>query len=290
MYSYGSPHTAAQKQDDQHERTFSSYVRIQVVVLKTCLGRWTIGRSGERGSGISVLPARYDDDDDDIYIYIYIQRVEAKYVIIFKILFLFLVWCVQFKKKICDKSKFLWLVLLFKHIFFFNQYSAQYEWARKRNSKESIICLMLKPNQSFFVNIIQSKEKILPKNNFLRKRGSGGLNKNKKKVFFLTALAMAIKKDPTASIRKHTNELKICKKTVRSAIKQDLSPDLNSLDYTTWCILENNTNATSLLSIGLLKTALRGNWIKCLKNFFEGKQIISKVCWYNNKKNDSHTE
>ena len=38
MYSYGSPHTAAQKQDDQHERTFSSYVRIQVVVLKTYLG------------------------------------------------------------------------------------------------------------------------------------------------------------------------------------------------------------------------------------------------------------
>ena len=63
MYSYGSPHTAAQKQDDQHERTFSSYVRIQVVILKTYLGRWTIGRSGERGSGISVLPARYDDDD-----------------------------------------------------------------------------------------------------------------------------------------------------------------------------------------------------------------------------------
>ena len=25
---------------------------------------WTIGKSGERGSGISVLPARYDDDDD----------------------------------------------------------------------------------------------------------------------------------------------------------------------------------------------------------------------------------
>ena len=69
MYSYGSPHTAAQKQDDQQERTFSNYVRIQVVVLKTYLGRWTIGRSGERGSGISVLPARYDDDD--IYIYIY---------------------------------------------------------------------------------------------------------------------------------------------------------------------------------------------------------------------------
>ena len=33
------PTHGAQKQDDQHERTFSSYVRIQVVVLKTYLGR-----------------------------------------------------------------------------------------------------------------------------------------------------------------------------------------------------------------------------------------------------------
>ena len=76
---------AVQKQDDQHEHTSSSYVRIRDVVLKTYLGRWTIGRSGESGSGISVLPARYDDDDDIhatsatwwwwyIYIYIYIER------------------------------------------------------------------------------------------------------------------------------------------------------------------------------------------------------------------------
>ena len=69
MYSYGPPHMAVQKQDDQHEHTFSNYVRIQDIVLKTCLRRWTIGKSGERGSGISVLPARHDDDDD-IYIYI----------------------------------------------------------------------------------------------------------------------------------------------------------------------------------------------------------------------------
>ena len=55
---------AIKKQDDQHEHTSSSYVRIRDVVLKTYLGRWTIGRSGERGSGISVLPARYDDDDE----------------------------------------------------------------------------------------------------------------------------------------------------------------------------------------------------------------------------------
>ena len=42
--------------------TFSNYVRIRDVVLKTCLGRWMIGRSGKRGSGISVLPARHDDE------------------------------------------------------------------------------------------------------------------------------------------------------------------------------------------------------------------------------------
>ena len=59
-----TPHMAVQKQDDQHEHTFSNYVRIQDVVLKTCLRRWTIGKSGERGSGISVLPALHDDDDD----------------------------------------------------------------------------------------------------------------------------------------------------------------------------------------------------------------------------------
>ena len=66
MYSYGPPHMAVQKQDNQHEHTFSSYVRIRDVVLKTCLGRWMIERSGERGSVISVLPAKHDDDDEVI--------------------------------------------------------------------------------------------------------------------------------------------------------------------------------------------------------------------------------
>ena len=41
-----------------------SIIRDTDVVLKTYLGRWTIGRSDERGSGISELPARYDDDGD----------------------------------------------------------------------------------------------------------------------------------------------------------------------------------------------------------------------------------
>ena len=65
MYSYGPPHMAKQKQDDQLEHTYSRYVRIWDVALKTSQRRWMIGRSGERGSGISVLAARHDDDDDD---------------------------------------------------------------------------------------------------------------------------------------------------------------------------------------------------------------------------------
>ena len=63
MYSYGPPHMAKQKQDDQLEHTYSSYVKIRDVALKTCQKRWMIGRGGERGSGISVLVARHDDDD-----------------------------------------------------------------------------------------------------------------------------------------------------------------------------------------------------------------------------------
>ena len=65
VYTYGPPHIAKQKQDDQPELTYSSYVRTKDVTLKTCRRRRIIGRSGERGSGISVLAARHDDDDDD---------------------------------------------------------------------------------------------------------------------------------------------------------------------------------------------------------------------------------
>ena len=70
---------------DSYAYTFSSYVRLRDVVLKTCLGRWTIGRSRERGSGISVLPARYDDD---AYVYlIYLYRC------IMAMLHFFYTWC-----------------------------------------------------------------------------------------------------------------------------------------------------------------------------------------------------
>ena len=56
------PHMAEQKQGDQLEPTYSSSVRTPDVALRTCQKRWTIGSSGERGSGISVLVARHDND------------------------------------------------------------------------------------------------------------------------------------------------------------------------------------------------------------------------------------
>ena len=78
----------------------------------------------------------------------------------------------------------------------------------------------------------------------------GGLNKKTKKKTFLTALGTAFK-DPTTSIRKHPNELKVYEKTVRTAIKQDLGPVFNPLDYAIWSVLENKTYTTFHPNIGL---------------------------------------
>ena len=64
MYSCRRPYMDELKLDDQLEHTYSSYVRMWDVAQKTCQRWWTIGRSGERGSGISVLAARHDADDD----------------------------------------------------------------------------------------------------------------------------------------------------------------------------------------------------------------------------------
>ena len=63
-----------------------------------------------------------------------------------------------------------------------------------------------------------------------------------------------IKKDPTVSIRKFANELIVHKKTVRTAIKQDLSPNLNSPLITLY--LENKTNAASHPNIVSLTTTI----------------------------------
>ena len=54
--------TYGQTKAGRPARIYSSYVRTQDVTLKTCQRQWIIGRSGERGSGISVLAARHDED------------------------------------------------------------------------------------------------------------------------------------------------------------------------------------------------------------------------------------
>ena len=101
----------------------------------------------------------------------------------------------------------------------------------------------------------------------MKKRGGGGLNKKKKtKKRILIALATAIKKDPSTSIRKHANELKVHEKIVRTAVKQYFSPNFNFLDYAIWGVLENKTNATSHPNILVrLRLLLRRNGIKYLK-------------------------
>ena len=60
-----TPHMAEQRQDQRLEHTYSSSVRIRDVALKAIQRWWTIGRSGKRGPGISMLAARHDDDDDE---------------------------------------------------------------------------------------------------------------------------------------------------------------------------------------------------------------------------------
>ena len=50
MYSYAPPHMAEQKQDDQLENTYSSYVRIRDVALKTCWRWWTIRKKWREGA------------------------------------------------------------------------------------------------------------------------------------------------------------------------------------------------------------------------------------------------
>ena len=64
------------------------------------------------------------------------------------------------------------------------------------------------------------------------------------------------------SIRKNTNELKVHEKTVRTSIKQDLSPNLNPLGYAIWGVLENKSNATSHSNINSFKIVIEEEWKK----------------------------
>ena len=66
MYFFGPLHVDKQRQDVQLKPTYSSSVPIRDVALRIYRKQWTIGKCGERGSGISVLIVRHDDDDDNV--------------------------------------------------------------------------------------------------------------------------------------------------------------------------------------------------------------------------------
>ena len=55
MYSSGPLPMDVQRKDDQLEPTCSSSVLIRDVALRTYRKQWTIGKGGERRSGISML-------------------------------------------------------------------------------------------------------------------------------------------------------------------------------------------------------------------------------------------
>ena len=59
---------------------------------------------------------------------------------------------------------------------------------------------------------------------------------------------------------------------VRTTIKQDLSPDLNTLDYTIIGVLENKANTFSSPNIGSLMTAIEEEWNKI------SEECILKAC------------
>ena len=80
--------------------------------------------------------------------------------------FLEIVSFVEYLKKKCDKFKFSWLALLFKHIFK-NQNSAQYEWTRKKKTKE-IQDLLNTETKPTFVCPPNTKQKYIFLNLLLR--------------------------------------------------------------------------------------------------------------------------
>ena len=68
VYSCGPLHMDEQGQDDQLLPTYGSSVPIWDVALKTSRKQWTIEKSNERGSRISMLIAGRDHDDKSNYI------------------------------------------------------------------------------------------------------------------------------------------------------------------------------------------------------------------------------
>ena len=84
---------------------------------------------------------------------------------------------------------------------------------------------MLKASQNFFVFHIQSKEKHFTPKGLFKEKGKWRFEQKMKRLVF-TVRTTVIKKDPTTSIRKHANEVKVHKKTVRTAIETRYKPRL----------------------------------------------------------------
>ena len=85
------------------------------------------------------------------------------------------------------------------------------EQEKKRQSIYDLLNAEPKP-KFLCLPFTKQRKKIHRKRVFLRKKGCRGLNK-KQKESFLTAVATAIEKDPTTSIRKYAYELKVHEKT-----------------------------------------------------------------------------
>ena len=88
---------------------------------------------------------------------------------------------------------------------------------------------------------------------------------------------MAIKTYATTSIGKHANKLKVHEKTLTTAMKQDLNPYLNPLDYAICGILENKTNFTSKYLFWISEEFI----LKAFKKFpMHVDTIIEKKKWF----------
>ena len=106
------------------------------------------------------------------------------------------------------------------HIFFkikIQPYTSEQE---KKKTKKLWFAKRLNQAKFFLSIIYKAIFFFLAEEELFKEKGSGRLNKNRKNGF-LTALTTVIKNDPTTSLRKCANELKVHEKTARTAIKQN---------------------------------------------------------------------
>ena len=123
-----------------------------------------------------------------------------------------------------------------------------------------------------FSTLYEAKKKKTSEKIFLRKWGVDDWTKeDEKKAFKLLSLWQLRRIWPHQQESTQMN-WKSSKKTMRTEIKENSSPDLNPLDYSQWSVLENKTNATSHSNIGSLKTATDNEWNRMSEEF------IFKAC------------